>query len=411
MLRVLSAPVLFALELTPACNNRCAGCPNVFGAEQEHDRPQQPPLDLADWQVVLNYLAPYARRLKFTGGEPTLHPDFFQIVEYAESLGLDFTLFTNGRWLEPLELVRTLSRLSHLTGLLISLHGAHAHSHEAFTGVSGSFEETVENICLALAAGLPATVSTVLTEPNLDEISDIVHLAEQLGINHVVFNRYLGPDVDGLTPSPSELACAVRQVEALRQEGHAVKFGNCIPQCFLPNESSGCLAGVAYCAIDPWGNVRPCTHSPLLAGNLLKQPLEEAWHAPAMEAFREAIAPQCHSCTAFSICHGGCKALAMEQHVDMDPLADPEQMPCGINLISLRFHPDLCPVSNFTVYPQEWGLALLGGNRVVAVKAAAAPLLRMMDGTIPLSVIEERFGPPGLSLVGTLYQRGLISLK
>jgi molybdenum cofactor biosynthesis enzyme MoaA len=45
---------------------------------------------------VLDRLAPHAQRLKLTGGEPALPPDFPAIVEYLDVLGVEFVVFTNG---------------------------------------------------------------------------------------------------------------------------------------------------------------------------------------------------------------------------------------------------------------------------------------------------------------------------
>jgi radical SAM protein with 4Fe4S-binding SPASM domain len=413
MLHVLSTPVLYAWELTPACNNRCVGCPNVFPRDRQTqvdgESAPEPPR-FADWRAVLDRLAPHAQRLKLTGGEPTLHPDFQSIVEYLDVVGVEFVVFTNGRWLEPTALLDVLAGSRRLVGLLVSLHGAQAQSHESFTGVPGSFEETVENIRLAVAQGITVAISLVLTCHNVDHTADIVELSEQLGAHHVVFNRYLGPAIDGITPSPTDLARAARDIGALRCQGRAVKFGNCIPQCFIPNDSYGCLAGVAYCAVDPWGNVRPCTHSSLIAGNLLEQPVEEIWFSSTMQRFRDAVPPQCHQCSAFAVCHGGCKALAMDLGVEKDPLAtDPlpasDRPPSPIHL-----HPDMRPVSRFVVRPEEWGLVLLRGNTVFPVRREAAPILEALDGQSTLEEIGQIFGPPALSLVGSLYQRGLITL-
>jgi radical SAM protein with 4Fe4S-binding SPASM domain len=413
MLHVLSTPVLCAWELTPACNNRCVGCPNVFprnGRTHEGGEPASEPLRLADWRALVDRLATHAQRVKLTGGEPTLHPEFQSIVEYLDALGVEFVVFTNGRWVEPAALLDVLARARRLVGLLVSLHGARAQSHEAFAGVPGSFEETVENIRRAVARGITVAISTVLTCQALDETAAILELSEELGAHHVVFNRYLGPTIDGITPPPADLARAARGISVMRRQGRAVKFGNCIPQCFVPNESSGCLAGVAYCAVDPWGNVRPCTHSSLVAGNLLEQPVDEIWFSPAMQRFRDAIPPQCHRCSAFAVCHGGCKALAMDLGVDKDPLAGDPLSTDESTTPPLRLHPDMRPQSRFAVRPEEWGFALLHGNTVFSVRPEAAPVLEALDGQTTLREIEQAFGSPALSLVGSLYQRGLITL-
>jgi radical SAM protein with 4Fe4S-binding SPASM domain len=414
MLRVLSAPVLYALELTPACNNQCVGCPNAF-LESEREQKGQgsfpEPLGFAGWRSVLDRLAPHAQRFKLTGGEPTLHPEFRAVVEYVDSLDIEFVVFTNGRWSDPTSLLDTLTNAQRLVGLLVSLHGAQAGTHEVFTSVSGSFEETLENIRRAVERGITVTVSTVLTRYNLDEVTAVVELSERLGAHHVVFNRFLGANSDDIAPSSPDLAQVVRDIAALRRQGRAVRFGNCIPQCFIPNESSGCLAGVAYCAVDPWGNVRPCTHSSLIAGNLLVQSLEEIWFSPAMENFRGAISPLCHQCRAFVVCHGGCKALAMELGLETDPLARPANGADMLPPSPLFFHPDVRPSRRFVVREEEWGLALLRGNRVLLVRNEAAPLLAVLDGCTSLLEIQQRFGSSGLSLIGTLYRQGLLSLQ
>ncbi|HIP95650.1 MAG TPA: radical SAM protein [Anaerolineae bacterium] len=369
------------------------------------------PLGFAEWRSVLDKLVPHAQRFKLTGGEPTLHLEFQSIVEYIDVLGVEFVVFTNGRWPDSASLLDTLANTRWLVGFLVSLHGAHAGSHEAFTGVPGSFEETLENTRRALGRGITVTVSTVLTRHNLDEVAAIAELAERLGAHHVVFNRFLGADTDGIAPLSPDLAQAVRDIAALRRQGCAVRFGNCIPQCFIPNDSSGCLAGVAYCAVDPWGNVRPCTHSSLIAGNLLEQSLEEVWFSSAMEDFRGAISPLCHRCQAFVICHGGCKALAMEQGLEVDPLARPADGAAVSAPQPFSFHPDHRPLGRFVVRKEERGLVLLRGNQVLLVRNEAAPLLAMLDGRTSLLEIQQRFGSSSLSLIGTLYRRGLISLQ
>lgn len=407
MLRVLSAPVLYALELTPACNNRCSGCLNVFSPRgQTRGRDSAPPLDVSQWMSLLEKLAPHAHRLKLTGGEPTLHPHFVEIARQVDRLGTEFVVFTNGRWTDPDALLHLFTELRQLRGILISLHGAIPHSHEAFTNVKGSFEETIRNIERCVRSGIPTTISTVLTRHNWDEVEAITDLAARLGAHHLVFNRHLGPASALDAPDSDHLVAAIQRINQLRREGHPVKFGNCIPQCFVPNDSSGCLAGVAYCAIDPWGNMRPCTHSPLIAGNLLQEELEDVWFSAAMRKFRDAIPPACHHCEAFSVCHGGCRAMG-----NADPLASFSQTMVSLASKTLTLDPGLRPIGQFTVRREDWGLVLIRGNRIVPVQASALPLLAMLDGHASLADIGMSFGSDGLSLVGSLYQKGLVHLS
>jgi radical SAM protein with 4Fe4S-binding SPASM domain len=405
MILVLSAPVLYSLELTPACNNRCPGCSNVFA-----DKREQPPLPLKEWRKILDKIKPHAHLVKLTGGEPTLHPQFEGIVAYLQKLDIPFSLFTNGCWPDPERLIALLRTNPRFQGFLISLHGATPIVHEAFSGVPGSFESTVSNIRLAVETGLPVTTSTVITKQNFGELGQIAEFAQFLGAHHAVFNRYLGQPLPAIEPTEEELKEAVQSTEGLRSKGTKVKFGNPIPQCFMPNSSTGCLSGVAYCTIDPWGYMRPCNHASLRCGSLLEQSVEEAWHSEEMQRWREMIPEQCHHCAEFSQCHGGCRAMAWELSVEKDPLIGspftkkqrpPEQ---------ITLYEGWRPLGNFDIRQEEFGYVLMRGNRIVPVAFEDKVILDACDGQITLREFESRFGTRGLKLIAQLYTRGIIEL-
>jgi len=298
-------PVFF-LELTFACNNACVGCSNVFSHQSN-----PPPLDYEGWHRVLERLAPTAAWFKITGGEPTLHPEFEAIIKDIDALGIPFTLFTNARWQEPKRLVSFLKSIPTLHGLLISLHGPDAFSHEAFTCTPGSFEETVANIRLATEAGLRVSTSTVITRYNWNRIGEIVAFSKELGARQAVFNRFIGSPLPQIEPTPLQFIKAVETFEALRAQGTSIRWGNPVPNCLAPNSSGVCMAGDAMATVDPWGNVRPCNHAPMIVGNLLTQSLEEVWLSSGMEKWRSARPPQCLKCSEFPSCYGWCRAELM----------------------------------------------------------------------------------------------------
>ena len=322
-------PPLLFFELTPACNNACVGCGNVFA-----DNRSPVPLSAQEWCAVLDRIAPSTSWLKITGGEPTLHPEFEEIIEYVAALGIPFTLFTNARWSQPQRLVRFLAGIPQLDGLLVSLHGARAQSHEAFTCTPRSFDETVANIRLAIDAGLKVTTSTVLTRHSCSEVEAIVALGQELGADHAAFQRFIGAALPEIEPGELELQQAVEAIEDIasgenrigdngrgpKGNGKPARFGTPIPHCFAANSSYGCLAGTGQATIDPWGNVRPCNHAPLVCGNLLTQPLEEIWHSATMETWRGMIPEECRRCEEFEVCRGGCRATAMLRGLRSDPL-------------------------------------------------------------------------------------------
>lgn len=313
---ICSGRSVYFLEITAACNNACPGCGNVYAGDRS-----APPLSAQRWRVVVDRLAPSAAEFRITGGEPTLHPQFEEIVGHINSSGLPFVLFTNGRWANPDRLLDFLAGMPNLAGLLVSLHGAGPAAHESFSGVAGSFAETVQNIRRATAAGLRVNTSTVLTRHNYAQIEDIVALGKRLGVERASFQRYIGATLPGLEAGRDELQMAVGAIEELvNRNGNGVRFGTPIPHCFVPNCSKGCLAGVAQATVDPWGNLRPCSHISLVCGNLLRQSLDEIWSSGQMQLFRKAIPEPCSTCADFEVCRGGCRAAIMEFGLSSDPL-------------------------------------------------------------------------------------------
>ncbi len=305
------------LELTPACNNACPGCSNVFA---HSDAPAA--LATREWVRVLERLAPYHPRLRFTGGEPTLHPEFEQIIGQAQKMGFTFSVFTNARWREPTRTTRLFSRLSGLECLLVSLHGAHAGSHEAFTAVPCAFQETITNIREAVKVGVRVNTSTVITCQNHAEVPEIIALSQALGAGQAVFNRYIGAVRPGLEADLRQLEIAIAAVEHAGHDGSSgrVKFGTPIPHCFATNGSNGCMAGFVHVTVDPWGNVRPCPHVSLIAGNLLVEPLDILIESPEMQTWRRRYLAPCEGCGQQRSCFAVCQAMAYLHASRCDPL-------------------------------------------------------------------------------------------
>jgi len=412
----LSSPIFAFLELTPLCNNRCPGCGNVFvdrTKEGKSTQRAQASLSAAQWREVLKKLRPHAFSLRLTGGEPTLHPEFAEIIHLVAGMNIPFSLFTNARWSQPAQIIRLLQKTPQCTGLLISLHGPDPAGHDAFTGVPGSFHETIANIRRAVATGLTVTISIIITSLNYNRTPEMLRLIRELGAKYVVFNRFLTIHQDvPLVPTDEQLLTAVQAVDEARSKGAPVRFSVCIPQCFYPSSSNGCLAGVAYCTIDPWGNVRPCNHSLLLCGNILEKSIEEIWYGEAMQRWREMLHSDCRGCLELPRCHGGCKAMALAKGLDHDPLMrgpitekQPSQ-PVKRTLFA-RAH----PLPRFRLRPEPFGYVLVRHSQVIPVTSAAGPILDALDGTLSLQEIKDRFGQEGLNFVGMLYTKGLVELR
>jgi radical SAM protein with 4Fe4S-binding SPASM domain len=404
----LSVPIYYSLEVTSLCNSRCPVCSNVFVRRRET-------LSAAGWTRVLAHLAPHAETFKLTGGEATLHPEFPAILRATAETGVPFALFTNGRWRDPDAVIDLLLHAPTCSGLLVSLHGADTVTHEAFTQTPGSFVETCANIQAATAAGLRIHTSTVITQHNWCSSDEIITLAKELGASRAVFNRYLGPPAPAIEPEPVQLRFAVQRIEqqmhhyaGLQRNSFDIRYGNCIPHCFTPSSSAGCWAGIAYCTVDPWGNLRPCNHSPTIVGNLFEAPINALWQSDIMEQWRALTPSGCVACTAFDLCHGGCRALVELRESDPligHALAESTRVPQLVRLPQA-----LCPLLTCTVRSELFGYSLARGHSLFEATHEAAPLLDQLKGDRTLQHLTDEFGADGLEFIGLLYLSGMVSL-
>jgi len=399
---VLMSPIAFYWELTSSCNNHCPGCGNVFVAPNG--------IEACDWKTILDSLTPYAQQLNLTGGEPTLHPAFAEIVQTIDQHNIPFTVFTNGRWLDPERLPRLLSSIASCQGLLLSLHGSDAVSYEAFSGVVGSFAEVTNNLERAASLGLAISVSLVINRHNWNRVEETLHLALSLGANGVVCNRLLGHSIPDLTPSLDQLGQAVQTIESLRVAGQPIRFGNCIPQCFAPSSSTGCTAGATFATIDPWGRVRPCNHAPLIAGELRTQSLMEIWQGNVMTHWRNLMPVDCAACPAFATCHGGCRAQALLSGTKQDPLIK-RPFPLPKPEIKTRLWAGLQPVAQFASRQESGQMLLIHRTHVAIAPPAFYGLLPCLDGSLTLQQIRLDYGDTAVDWVGNLFQAGLVAWR
>lgn len=405
MLR-LKGPISCSLELTNSCNNRCKGCSNVFLSNGE----EKPILSLPQWKAIIWKLQPFVFQVDLTGGEPTLRDDFLDLIMFIDELGIECGVFSNGRWNDAEQIINTVRMCSNSQGFLISLHGSIAQSHDSFTGVPGSFIETIQNIERASAAGIHVATNTVIFRHNFHEVEAITKLSERLGAKYAVVSRYHGPPIDGFSASEQELLQALKDIARLRRDRHRVALGNCVPPCFSSEGTGGCLAGAASFAIDSWGRVRPCVVSPLICGNLLTESVEKIWQEDLLRAWADMIPPLCQQCTKLSECHGGCKAEAARVGAGKDPLAKrPLREQCE-RFSELTLYRESRPMRRFKMRSEEFGYVLVIRNRVMPIAHEGEQIIDLLDGKTTLGQIEQICGSRALSFVGLLYQKGFIDL-
>ena len=283
------------------CNQKCLHC---YAAGQPMG--ETPELSTEQWKTALALLRKAnIPQVTFTGGEPTLRSDLVELVQAAAWFVT--RLNTNGRLLTP-ELCAGLYEAS-LDSVQVTLYSAEGNIHNQLVGTNG-FNDTVQGIRNAVAAGLIVSVNTPLCSLN-------THYAETLRFAHSLGVRYA--TCSGLIPSGSAcgqesrataltpeqltdiLRLAVDTAEELGMELDFTSPGwleeetlrslglNLIPSC------GACLSNMA---VTPDGKVVPCqswlSDEPL--GDLLHDDWADIWNSPRCAAIRAESAKLEHIC-------------------------------------------------------------------------------------------------------------------
>ena len=125
--------------------------------------------------------------VKLTGGEPTMHPQFREVVDLISSNGLSILIETNGTLLDS-SLARFLRKTEHISFISVSLDGSDEKTHEALRGVKGCFKQAVQGIKNLVNEGFHPQLICTLHKNNISQIEGIIELAEGLGCGSVKFN-------------------------------------------------------------------------------------------------------------------------------------------------------------------------------------------------------------------------------
>ncbi len=404
MVLELRGPIVMSLEVTTLCSGNCTGCSNVFP-----HTPDEKNLTAAQWGDIIRKLSPFVQEFRITGGEPTERGDLFDILSFLEKEERYYHIFTNGLWNDPEALTKKFQKCAYLGSFLVSLHGADEETHSSFSGEI-NFGLVTETIKTLVSSGFEVNTNSVLTKENISRIDEIVYLSLDLGAKSIVFNRFIGKSIPSITLSEEETKEALEKIEKLQKQGYNCIIGNCIPYCFFPSSSSGCLAGVTYGTVDPFGMLRPCNHSPYIAGNLVSESVTSIWQSKKLRSWREKIPKECTRCAKLSFCPAGCKAMADLMGIPQDSLIKtrikPEQD--KEKILEVNLDETLCPSPKYLTREEDFGLALIRHTQVIPVSFKARRIIEMINGSTTLAEIEKKHGGAALSFVYSLYIRNFI---
>ncbi len=323
----LDAPICLTWELTYACNLSCAHCLSSSGRRDPHE------LTTAQAEAVIDELqAMKVFYVNIGGGEPTIRPDFWHLLDYAVEHQVGVKFSTNGSQITP-ERAARLAATDYID-VQVSIDGATAEINDPLRGI-GSYDTAIRALDNLYEAGFTdAKVSVVVTRQNVHQLDDFKRIADAHGAT-LRLTR-LRPSGRGVDVWDEMHPTADQQRDLynwLLREGenvltgdsffHLAAFGDPLPGLNL------CGAGRVVCLIDPVGDVYACPfaiHDRFKAGNILGDGgVAKVWRESAL--FAELRSPQsggaCTSCSAFDSCRGGCMAAKFFTGLPLDG-PDPE---------------------------------------------------------------------------------------
>jgi len=326
-------------NITKSCNLKCLHCymnseNKKYEGELNHKEAIKLINELGDFKVPV---------LLFSGGEPLVREDFFQLAEAAALRGIRPTISTNGTLITP-SVANRLRKIG--VGYVgVSLDGLNA-THDAFRQKKGAFSEAVRGIESCISAGQRVGLRFTINKHNYKELDQIFDFIEDANIDracfyHLVYsgrgNNMIAEDIshaetrralDTIIERTLDLHNRGLNKEILTVDNHAdgiylyMKLKELMPSRAeevyrLLLQNGGNRSGIAFANIDSYGNVHPdqFTQNHCL-GNVKETPFSEIWSnmnssvLSGLKNRKPLLKGRCSQCNWLHLCNGNFRARA-----------------------------------------------------------------------------------------------------
>jgi len=326
-------------NVTKACNLRCRHCySNSDGSVAPDEMSTAEALkfidDLAQFRVPV---------ILFSGGEPLVRDDFFDLASYAVKRGIRVTISTNGTLIDP-DTARRIKELG--VGYVgISLDGI-GENNDRFRGRRGAFEDALRGIRNCRRAGQKMGLRFTINRHNFGELDQIFRLIEEEDIPRVCFyhlvysgrgSKMVNEDIshaetrealETIMDRTGQFFKKGRQVEVLTVDNHCdaiyiymkllrEKSPRAQEVYDLLERNGGNRSGIAIGEVDWRGEVHPdqFTQNHTL-GNVRTRKFGEIWNdisSPLMAGLKNRsglVGGRCRACRWLKLCNGNFRARA-----------------------------------------------------------------------------------------------------
>lgn len=324
----------FQWHITEACDQRCKHC--YIYALGSHAQFRQ--MKVENMRRVIDNMEAFGRRanrrpyLYITGGDPILHPQFWQLMELVSARGIPFTILGNPFHLSP-EVCRRL-RGYGCRQYQLSLDGLEA-THDRIRR-PGSYRETLAAIPVIKEAGIAVALMATVSRWNYKEIPALVDVAVEHKADVFAFARYC-PDKES-----RDTCCSAEEYHEMMErcwekfqkykdsdtyfslKDHLWTLFKYEKGLFDPKKYpdddivyDGCNCGNGHFTILSDGACYACRRMESKVGNALRDDLYDLFTGPEMDRYRVyENFEKCAKCELLRFCRG-CPAVAAGYHGSM----------------------------------------------------------------------------------------------
>lgn len=333
-----SGPVV-VWNTTRTCNLHCVHC-----YMDSDDKKYEGELSTLEAKEFIDDLADFrAPVLLFSGGEPLIREDFFELAEYANTKGIRPTLSTNGTLITR-EVAQKIKDIG--VGYVgISLDGLR-EVNDKFRGKAGAFQAAMEGIQNCVAVGQRVGLRFTINRHNYEELDRIFDFIEEEKIDRVCFYHlvYSGRGQkmidEDLTPEESRQAMdtIIRRTKDFQERGLKKEILTVDNHCDgvymylqalkedperaerikeLIGYNGGNRSGIAFGQVDPWGSVHPDQFTQHITfGNVRDRKFSDIWtdmSNPVLAGLKDRkllLKGRCAQCGYLSFCNGNFRTRA-----------------------------------------------------------------------------------------------------
>lgn len=339
-------PFIVIWEVTRACALKCLHC----RAEAQY-RPDPRQLTFEEGKKLIDDIAGMEHPLLvFTGGDPLMRSDLFELARYAiEDKQLSVSMTPSATPKVTREAVRKAKEVG-LSRWAFSLDGSCADIHDHFRGTKGSYALTMRGIEYLKELHIPIQVNTTVSKYNLHDLAAIADKVKDM--EAVLWSVFFlvptgrGMEKDMITPEQHEevmkwlvrvqqtMPYGVKATEAphyrrvflqeKRRSGQREAPAEIKRQDLLGRAPKGVGDGDGFVFISHIGEVYPSGFLPIACGNVRDRPLPHIYrHSPVMKQLRDKslLKGKCGICEFKEIC-GGSRARAYAvtgDYLESDP--------------------------------------------------------------------------------------------